>query len=356
MAARPKTSSTPSIYNERRYHTTRKIDIEDDKNSVKECETMASPLNSASVPLPNSSVVNKNVPTVDLEDIKESEQRLIRKNYRKSLNLQIAETAKSFGHKPSPKKPRRDSDKMTTYTTPLKKSGPKSTFSSASKFKEPKISKACMSVCEPFRRTQTRISGTIRDNFSVQSTWEDAMDEHFEFIPQMIKEKEKRKRENLDKRQFLTEVLDEMDSIVASNNLVQKEVDKIQEQNQTLNQENKAIEDELNSIKGLLKQEQSAFDKAKGKLTDELVNSRYAVDKLQRELEDSRDEWMSTLAYQRHEQLEVLESELTEAEEVLMSLEHQTRNCMLRMNKQIRRLNEKNLSINKMMKHQQKVP
>ena len=317
---------------------------------------MASPLNSASVPLPNSSIVNKNVPTVDVEDVKELEQRLIRKNYRKSLNLQTAETTKSFGHKPSPKKPRLDSDKMTTYTTPLKKSGPKSMFSSASMQKEPKISKLCMSAFEPFRKTQTRISGTIRDNFSVQSTWEDAMDEHFEFIPVMIKEKDKRKKENLDKRQFLTEVLDEMDSIVASNKLVQKEFEKVQEQNQTLNQENKTIEEELNKIKGLLKKEQDSYDKAKSKLTDELVNSRYAVDKFQRELEDSRDEWMSTLAFQRHEQLEVLESELTEAEEVLMSLEHQTRNCMLRMNKQTRRLKEKNLTINEMVKHQQKIP
>ena len=48
---------------------------------------------------------------------------------------------------------------------------------------------------------------------------------------------------------------------------------------------------------------------------EQLKKSRYTVEKLQRELESSREEWEVTLNYQVNDQIEPLQVQIAEAEE-----------------------------------------
>lgn len=56
--------------------------------------------------------------------------------------------------------------------------------------------------------------------------------------------------------------------------------------------------------------------------------ARYNVQKCQRELEEQREEWSATIAYQISEQILHLERQLAEAEEVQMQLEKESRNSV----------------------------
>mmetsp|Transcript_5596 Transcript_5596/g.4806 ORF Transcript_5596/g.4806 Transcript_5596/m.4806 type:complete len:86 (+) Transcript_5596:361-618(+) len=84
-----------------------------------------------------------------------------------------------------------------------------------------------MSTVEPFRKTQTRISGRIKDHVSNQSTWEDAMDRNFDNITILVREKKVLKENNLLKRHHLTEVLDGMDDATKHSNMVKEEITSI---------------------------------------------------------------------------------------------------------------------------------
>ena len=79
------------------------------------------------------------------------------------------------------------------------------------------------------------------------------------------------------------------------------------------------------------------------------------MDKLQRELDDLREEWQATLTFQKYEQIAGLHQALTDAEEELVNLEHTGRNTCLRLAKQSKRLKEKSATINSMVFNQDKI-
>jgi hypothetical protein len=88
---------------------------------------------------------------------------------------------------------------------------------------------------------------------------------------------------------------------------------------------------------------------------DQLALQQYTVDKLQRGLDDLREEWQATISFQKHEQIAGLHQALVEAEEELVNLEHTGRNTCLRLAKQSKRLKEKSTTINSMVYHQDRV-
>jgi len=68
-------------------------------------------------------------------------------------------------------------------------------------------------------------------------------------------------------------------------------------------------------LRNILGRESKDLVKHGDKLGEQLKKSRYVVEKLQREMEDLRDEWNVTISYQKTEQLEPLQRQIAEAEE-----------------------------------------
>lgn len=50
---------------------------------------------------------------------------------------------------------------------------------------------------KPFRKIQTSIRSTIKYSEQLNTNWEESMDKNFEYIAIMLKEKQKRKDENI---------------------------------------------------------------------------------------------------------------------------------------------------------------
>ena len=119
------------------------------------------------------------------------------------------------------------------YSSPLK-SGTKSAFSNFVYHREPKISKMWVSAKSPFRKTQTSIKQKIEHNEAINPTWEDAMDKNFELMARVVEQKQNAKDENLQKRYYMNELLDEMDEHSAHNNMILPDIDKIQTHNRIL--------------------------------------------------------------------------------------------------------------------------
>ena len=79
------------------------------------------------------------------------------------------------------------------------------------------------------------------------------------------------------------------------------------------------------------------------------------MEKLQRELKNLREEWQATLDYQKYEQIRTLERQIAEAEEECMDLEHEARNATIRLEKQAKRLKEKERMVLEMIANQDKI-
>lgn len=71
-------------------------------------------------------------------------------------------------------------------------------------------------------------------------------------------------------------------------------------------------------------------------------------------MENSRNEYEVTLNHQKYEQIQELQVQITEAEEELMRLEHECRNSVLKIEKQAKRLKEKQKMMDEMLENQDK--
>ena len=83
-----------------------------------------------------------------------------------------------------------------------------------------------------------------------------------------------------------------------------------------------------------------------------LIPLKFEVDRLQRELDELRNEWVGTMNHQRYEEIEILENKIAEADQELAELQHESRNISIKMNKQSKRLKEKLMTINMMIQNQ----
>ena len=50
---------------------------------------------------------------------------------------------------------------------------------------------------EPFRKTQTRISQSIKEGYNEHSSWEDAMDKNFENVTLFVRMKKDMREQNM---------------------------------------------------------------------------------------------------------------------------------------------------------------
>mmetsp|Transcript_2891 Transcript_2891/g.3565 ORF Transcript_2891/g.3565 Transcript_2891/m.3565 type:complete len:214 (-) Transcript_2891:37-678(-) len=181
------------------------------------------------------------------------------------------------------------------------------------------------------------------------------MDKNFDYIACMVNEKKKRKDENLQKRYFLTEVLDHMDKISHANQVVEGEVENVKAENAAIFKENKVLQKELDKINEMIKKTKATMDTERAKLKEtQLIPQKYAVDKLQRELEESRVVCEETL-YKQKIELSEKTAMIVDAEQDLMDLQHECRNSILRLNKQAKKLKEKSNAINWMVHNQDEI-
>ncbi|CAI2367785.1 unnamed protein product [Moneuplotes crassus] len=283
------------------------------------------------------------------------------KNLRSQMNFN-KKTMKSVGMRSTHTK-KAQNDYLSSFVTPKRSvRGPKSMlYSTASRYKEDKISKICESTTEPFRKTQTRINGRLKDYTPTeneegnQGNWEESMDKTFENISLLVRQKKDAKEDNIYLRNHLTETLDELDEETRMQKQLEKEIEAEKKKASENTSENNTIKKELDRIKKILGKEANSVIKEGDKLGDELKKCRYKVSKLQRELETSRSEQEVVLNHQRYEQIEEIQLQITEAEEELMSLEHECRNSTIQIEKQAKRLKEKQKMIDEMVSNQDKI-
>ncbi|CAI2363506.1 unnamed protein product [Moneuplotes crassus] len=144
-------------------------------------------------------------------------------------------------------------DYFSSFVTTNKSSlEPKSMFySTASRFREDKISKICESTTEPFRRTQTRINGRLKDytpsqnEEGTQGNWEDLIDKTFENITLLVRQKKDAKEQNIYLRYQLTEALDELDEETRIQKQLEQEIEEERKKTPYIHSANKEVKTEL---------------------------------------------------------------------------------------------------------------
>ena len=248
-----------------------------------------------------------------------------------------------------------------------------SVFSSIGKLRSGKISKTCATSRSPFRKTQTEIRKHIETNEPLNHTWEDIMDKNFELIAKGVEKKQKAKDENIQKRYYLTETLDEMDACVREKDDILRDTDKLKTHNLILGthilsfcrnshvfdfieEECSKIQNEIKRVLYQAKKIKNAKDKEMKKVKDIKVKIQYSVDKSQRELEESREKWNQIIDDQVHNEICVAQDNLEEAESEISDLQHHSRNTHIRLENESKRLKEKMLAINMMINNQDSIP
>lgn len=84
-----------------------------------------------------------------------------------------------------------------------------------------------------------------------------------------------------------------------------------------------------------------------------MVPLKFEVEKLQRELDEARVEWVEVINHQRYNEIEVLENKIADADQELVDLQHESRNISIKLNKQSKRLKEKFMTVNMMVQNQE---
>lgn len=281
----------------------------------------------------------------DLVPVKEKRSAHKGRRTRKTREEKLSQTDKRGAARRARQKASQNFETMTQYSSP-RKGFQYSLYSAQSKYDEPKVSKVCKSEA-PFRRVQTKIMKSIKSSYREDEDWEDAMDKNLELVGQMVRERKNRKEMNVRMRYQMTDMLDEIEKMDQSRELMLKQLNKLDEENTDLKEENKFLETTLKAVYAKINGDERELEEKA--LNDEKIAQSYKVEKLQRDLEENREEWRSYLEYQKTDGIESLQQQLTIAQNELNSLEQEGHHATLKLNQQRKKLLEKSRAIDFMI-------